>query len=219
MTLFRIEMEIIDIHTHNLPQKPGSALYVLPLGQTCIPEGQLCAAGLHPWDVTENCQDMLDWVSEISSSPSVLAIGECGIDRLRGLNQELQIHAFTVQAEIAEERSKPLIIHSVRSSELILAVRKRLKPRMPWLIHGFRGGPEQADMLLSHGIALSFSGRFKPQSMQTVGLKRVLLETDNLESIDTIVDCAASALCVSSDEMRIHASSNAESFLTGTLVW
>ena len=43
MTLFPTEMELLDIHTHHLPEVPGTALYCLNEGETG-PVGHFCSA-------------------------------------------------------------------------------------------------------------------------------------------------------------------------------
>ena len=92
----------------------------------------------------------------LSGHPESIAIGEAGFDKLRGPSPELQRKVFEEQVAISEELKKPVVIHCVRAWDELLAVHKKLKPKMPWLIHGFRGNTELAAQLLSKGMYLSF---------------------------------------------------------------
>ena len=83
-----------------------------------------------------------------AADPSIVAIGEAGLDRLRGPALPLQAQVFEVQALIAERQRLPLIIHSVRTIPEILAIHRRLRPTVPWIFHGFRGRPEAAVQIL-----------------------------------------------------------------------
>lgn len=63
---------------------------------------------------------------------------------------------------------------------------KRLRPKMPWLIHGFRGNIELALQLLSKGMYLSFWFDFvvRPESselLRNLPEDRIFLETDGAE--------------------------------------
>ena len=49
-----------------------------------------------------------------------------------------------------------MIIHCVRAWDEVLAVHKKLRPKMKWMIHGFRGQARLANQLLSKGMYLSF---------------------------------------------------------------
>ena len=73
----------------------------------------------------------------------VPAVGECGFDALKGPSHDLQEQAFVRQVQLSEQFRKPMILHVVRDFDSVIRLRRTLKPEQPWLIHGFRGGPEQ----------------------------------------------------------------------------
>ena len=84
-------MKIIDIHTHVWPKVPGTALVCISCGP--LPDnahGHLFSAGLHPWDVTGCDDEQLRELEKLLALPQVLAVGECGFDRLKGPSHELQ---------------------------------------------------------------------------------------------------------------------------------
>lgn len=212
MTLFPTEMELLDIHTHHLPEVPGTALYCLNEGET-VPVGHFCSVGVHPWNVTQDYARQCAWVREVAADANVLAIGEIGLDNLRGPSIDMQLEAFRRQISISEELGMPVILHVVRQTELLLSVRKEMKPVMPWLVHGFRGGPQLALQLMAHGISLSFGRHFNPETLACVGADRILVETDEFDNVNIILDDIASCLHVSQDSLGHSAALNASRFL------
>lgn len=109
----------------------------------------------------------------------VVAVGETGIDRLRGGTIERQIELFKTQATLAESLRLPLIIHAVRSFDIILYIRKQLQPQQKWIIHGFRNNAATAMMLLQAGCDLSFGEHFQPEALRTTPIDRLWIESDD----------------------------------------
>ena len=186
-------MEIRDIHTHLLPQDPGTALVCVGSRPLPAPQGHWFSVGLHPWDVTGDDENELESIGEMAQNPQVLAIGECGFDTLKGPAHDLQEQAFIRQVEISERVRKPMILHVVRDFDSVIRLRKQLKPTQSWLIHGFRGGPQQADQLHTHGIQVSLGLKANPQTLQQIPSDRLFLETDGLCPITHVIQTAAAA--------------------------
>lgn len=218
MIQFRTDMFVTDIHTHHLPDLPGSAVYCLPLGMSTLPPEHLCSVGIHPWNTVDSIGEMVEWVIEMARYDSVVAIGETGLDKLRGAPLPEQEKLFLQHVDISEEQGKPVIIHLVRCAEQLLQIRRRVSPRMPWAIHGFRGNAVYARELLDKGLFLSFGANFCPDAMLAAGLDRVLLETDESTDMDGITSAAASVFGITIDEMRLRAMSNAERFFRAPLM-
>ena len=185
-------MEITDIHTHLLPEIPGSALVCIGCGPIPLEPGHYFSAGLHPWDVTGNDEDSFRKLEELAANPSVLAIGECGFDTLKGPSHNLQEQAFMRQIELSERFRKPMILHVVRDFDSVIRLRKTLKPEQSWLIHGFRGGPDQMNQLYAQGILVSFGLKHNPESLKQIPSARLFLETDGKCSVKEVMQLAAS---------------------------
>ena len=183
-------MKILDIHTHILPEVPGSALVCIgcgPIPDGALEQGHLFSAGLHPWDVTESFENQLGVLKGLLANTRVLAVGECGFDALKGPSHELQEQAFIRQVELSEQFCKPMILHVVRDFDSVIRLRKQLKPTQPWLIHGFRGGPEQMNQLYAQGILVSFGLKHNTESVRQVPSDRLFLETDGKCSIEDVI--------------------------------
>jgi len=188
---FPQEGDYIDIHVHD--GKPSAGLFILEslmAHEEKMPEamsGVSYTYGIHPWFLNEeNHKQLLLSVEKTVCHPEVIAVGEAGFDRLKGPSAELQRKVFEEQVIISEEIKKPVIIHCVRSWDELLAAKKKLKPRMPWLIHGFRGNQELAGQLLSKGMYLSFWFEFvlRPESgnlLRNMPNDRFFLETDGAD--------------------------------------
>jgi TatD DNase family protein len=183
--------DYIDIHVHG--GAPASGIFILEslmAHEEKVPseiQGIAYTFGIHPWFLNEqNHKQLLASVENSVRHPGILAIGEAGFDRLRGPSPELQRKVFEEQIGISEELKKPVVIHCVRGWDELLSVHKKLKPKMPWLIHGFRGNVELAAQLLSKGMYLSFWFDFalRPESaglLRALPEDRVFLETDGAE--------------------------------------
>lgn len=183
--------DYIDIHVHGGHPVPGIfILEALMAHEGRYPErtdGAAFTYGIHPWYLTEdNYVEQLKLVEEITPGPEIIAIGEAGFDRLRGPSMELQTDVFESQVIISERLRKPLIIHCVRAWDELLASHKKLRPSMPWMIHGFRGKIRQADQLFSKGLWISvwFEYSLRPESsalFSSISGERIFLETDGAD--------------------------------------
>ena len=209
-------MEITDIHTHLLPQKPGSALVCIgcgPIPDVAAEQEHVFSAGLHPWDVTGNDEDSFRKLEELIANPQVLAVGECGFDTLKGPSHNLQEQAFMRQIELSERFKKPMILHVVRDFDSVIRLRKTLKLTQPWLIHGFRGNPTQMNQLHAQGILVSFGLNSNPESLKSVPANRLFLETDGKCSIQDVIQTAASLRNESQEEVKQQLKKNINRFL------
>ena len=88
--------------------------------------------------------------------------------------------AFRRHVQESEQTGTPLVIHCVRTLEDILRVRKEMQPRQPWIMHGFRGKPQQLQSLLSAGIYISFGLHYNKESLLLCPLEMMFLETDDI---------------------------------------
>lgn len=183
--------DYIDIHTHGSDLNSGIyAIENLMAHEERTPGDipyQPCTYGIHPWHLVRETADQLtEKVRSIIGSPSLVALGEAGFDKLRGPDIKTQERVFISQVIISEEAGKPLFIHCVRAWDELLPIHKKLRPKMPWLIHGFRGNVELAQQLLSKGMYLSFWFDFiiRPEStklIRSLPRERIFLETDGAD--------------------------------------
>ncbi len=165
---------ITDIHTHN-PQAPASAVINLERHGQMRPDHALYSVGWHPWWPEPD----MNWVRAAAIDPRVVIIGECGVDRRRGIGSiDLQLALTEAHARLSEELGKPLLLHIVGAWSEIIALRKRLKPAQKWIIHSFRGKPELSQPLLPAGFNISLGPRFNPATETILPHDRLHRESD-----------------------------------------
>ena len=123
----------------------------------------------------------------------------------------IQNEAFCNCITLSEELKLPLIIHSVKTSNEIIRLRKSIRPKQPWIIHGFRGKPEQALQYTSNGFYLSFGKLYNTESIKIIPPDKLLFETDEYTgNITEIIRSAAETLDIPSDKIQDIASENAK---------
>ncbi|MCR5314087.1 MAG: TatD family hydrolase [Bacteroidaceae bacterium] len=150
-------------------------------GKSCFIENAYLSCGIHPWHVNDTWKEQFENLPFEAKKNSVLAIGECGLDKLFVGNFRQQIEAFRAQVTLSETLQKPMIIHCVKAFDELLAIHKEISPSQKWLIHGFRGKPEQAKQLMAKGLLLSFGHRYNVETLLYVAstYRCLYLETDD----------------------------------------
>ena len=200
-------MRLIDIHTHSFNADIRHAI----LNSTCHIPGRNISLGTHPWNITNNWQQQFAAIEKAVTELNVIAIGECGLDKLKSpVDIELQKEIFRAHALLAEKAEKPLIIHCVKAHDGLIAMHREIKPQQAWIIHGFRGKPSQAVQLTRAGFHISLGEQFNPDSAKAIPTDRLFIESD--ESSATIADiyaAVAKAKGISIEELALQTMQNA----------
>ena len=199
----------IDIHTHRSGLSEAAIRNLFPEDCEKISDSGYFSVGLHPWYIDrENHPYQMEKVKKLADHHRVLAIGESGPDKLAEAPMDLQIRIFNDHIKIAGDKNKPLIIHAVKTYNEVVAVKKETGSAVPWIIHGFAGKKELADMLLQHGMFLSFGKALlnpEANANKIIGempMDRIFLETDDSdETIDIIYKKAAEVLNMEISEL------------------
>lgn len=173
-------MSVLDIHTHS--NRAECAIICCEPGFFPLQKSKFYSVGIHPWTIdTLTVNDKLIVLADELKSHNVVAVGEAGIDKMSECSIALQSEVFSQQALLAQSVDKPLIIHAVKAFDELLSIKKDLKPSNPWIIHGFRGKPQLACSLLSHGFYLSFGEKYNDDSLKITPVNRLFIETDESE--------------------------------------
>lgn len=217
-------MKYIDIHTHTVipkTQENRISFYNRIVGQETLGDLshiEMFSVGIHPWFIysDKSNDQLLEQLWEKVKQPEVWMIGEAGLDKLHETPLERQLYLFEQQALLAEELHKPLIIHCVKAWSELLALRKKIRPLSPWLIHGFRGKRELAEQLLKENIYLSFGEQFQSAALQIAWPTHFFLETDESKlDIQEIYEKAAAALSVSTEMLMEQIEQNFSLLFSG----
>lgn len=202
----------IDIHTHRLTPVPGEAIACCTPDAFCPQEGGWYSVGIHPWQLED-----YDWkeaackarFESLVRHPQVLAVGEAGLDKLIITSLDSQMEALRYQAQVAEAIGKPLVLHLVKATAELLALKRELNPRIPWIIHDFRGKAQLGLDLVRHGLYFSFGARYQEEAMRQMPADRLFLETDESDvPITDLYERAARLRGVTRDELMETVSCN-----------
>jgi len=202
--------DILDIHTHHADA--DHAVIAIDPRQFSPQAGKCYAVGFHPWgDLSGLTAD--DWalLERCARHPQVLAVGETGMDRLRGDDLAVQADAFVRHLQIALAVGKPVIVHMVRTSQDILYHRRRARlTAVPLVIHGMRSAPQVARTLVVAGCYLSFGPNYNPLTVAATPRDRLLVETDDADiAIDNVLASVAQTLDITTEELKAIVADNA----------
>jgi TatD DNase family protein len=139
--------------------------------------------GVHPWN-SHIYQRSINFLEHLNL-PNCLAIGEIGLDKLKGPDFNTQTLVFEKQIELSESLELPVIIHCVKAWNEMKILKRKLKPLQPWIFHGF-SKVSILDEVLSEGFYVSFGEAIlKNKKLLDVASKtpneKVFLETDDSE--------------------------------------
>ncbi len=205
-------MNYIDTHTHiylehfdndraeviNRCLSAGVNLLLLPdidsttrnrMLAVCSEFSDLCfpMLGIHPTSVKQNYKEELEILKKHLAITKAYAIGECGLDYywdktfINEQKEVLEEHFF-----LAHQYRLPLVIHSRKSLEDIIALLKKHKNlNLTGVFHCYPGGINEARYLTEQGFYLGIGGvvTYKNSTLtevvKAIPLQHLLLETDS----------------------------------------
>lgn len=214
-------MKFFDVHTHLLKDKPDTkaVLNVFWQDLNILPENQPFSLSAHPWHLdTYNSVEFEHKLQAMMDNPFFMAVGECGLDKNTAFNPDFQISVLNEQYKFAEKSHRPMILHCVRSFELLLQWQKGKDVKM--LVHGFNRKIELLRELIKAGFYLSFGAAIFEDStninaaLAECPTDRLFLETDDQEkySIEDIYKKAASILKIDVDKLQLQILENNKIF-------
>ena len=149
-----------DFHTHNaIPAEQVLQLVsAAELPAERLP-GVFFALELHPWKLPQTFTGLPEtFIDQIRRAD---AIGEVGLDRLKGPSLEVQRQYLRAILQAAADCGKPVVFHCVRAFPELLAEVKPF-PQIRKLLHGFQGNEPKRQMLQEAGFLLSSSRALLP---------------------------------------------------------
>lgn len=202
---------IVDIHSHNLEEVDGIKIFNLSITDSVLKSELLrikdrhllFSLGVHPWDTINFNKSKISEYINLFSHEDVVAIGEIGLDSLKGSKFQFQYEIFEAQLKIASELKKPVILHVVKSISHILKLKNKYTEIPSWIIHGFRGNIRQAEMYLSRGFYLSFGERYNTDTIKGCPLDKLFIESDDSgKDIDQIYEKISNDLDISQERLE-----------------
>ncbi len=154
-----------------------------------LPEYFSSTAGCHPHDAKYFKTDDIAVLSELAKEPSVVAIGECGLDFNRNYSpQDIQLQVFESQIEIAGKISLPLFMHQRDAhKQFIEMLRANKNLFSSGVIHCYTEGKDYLRDYLDLGLYIGITGWLCDakrgndlrESVKYIPHDRMMVETDS----------------------------------------
>jgi len=118
------------------------------------------AVGVHPHNVIDLNNNIISALTDFSSYPKVVAIGEIGLDYFYDNSpREAQKIWFSKQISLARNVKLPIIVHDRDAHEDTMNILKSEKAsEVGGVLHCYSGSVEMARELLNMGFMISFAG-------------------------------------------------------------
>ena len=147
------------------------------------------AIGIHPEEIDEINEDVINWLRENSSNPKVVAIGEIGLDYYWVKEPEQRAKQrlwFDRQMDLALEVNLPVIIHSRDAAEDTLNTIIRYNTQgLKGIVHCYSYSKEIAMEYVKMGwyigvggVVTFKNGRKLVETVEAVPIENIVLETD-----------------------------------------
>lgn len=167
-------------------------------------------SGLHPWHADlMNQKEIKNRLEKLIQNKSIIAVGETGIDKLKGPSVDKQIDVLKAHIDVADKCKVPLIIHSVKAHNEILKLKIDSKSKVPWVIHHFNGSKQMALDFIEHGFYLSVCYHIDQKNsrlseyISKLPIDRIFLETDDFDvDIKYLYQVAAEKFGIGVDELK-----------------
>jgi TatD DNase family protein len=177
--------ELLKLKSNNITSLTASADYEsykrLDLLRTANIENLYFAYGLHPEVILSKTKDEIFSDLAKINFDNCIAIGEIGLDykfAVDDAKKKLQLELFERQLEIAEEKHKPVIIHSRQARKEVLDTLESWNVKA--ILHWFAGDVELIKKALDRGYYLSI--RFGSPKLSNIAvqdiMQNIFIETD-----------------------------------------
>ncbi|ANI29584.1 DNase TatD [Yersinia entomophaga] len=145
-------------------------------------------AGVHPHHASSWNASVEQQIHALAASPSVVAVGECGLDFNRNFSTPVeQETAFTAQLALAAELSLPVFLHCRDAHHRFVHLLSPWLEKLPAaVVHCFTGSASELDDCLSLGLSVGMTGWVCDERrglelralLPRIPAERLLLETD-----------------------------------------
>lgn len=215
------KLNYLDFHTHKLSRaNEANITEIVSLHLDKETAYNLYTIGKHPWFTdSELSNKEKQHLKTHLQNENCLALGEVGLDKLKGLSINAQKDILRSQLNIAEELNKPVIVHCVRAFDQLLQVKKEFPQLKKWCIHGYARHAKLAEQLIQQGFYISLMPVLQPTEtyktlLRSLPIEKLFLETDSMPNItiEQLYLQASKIIDISVDELKSQLMQNAENF-------
>jgi TatD DNase family protein len=150
--------------------------------------GFYATAGVHPHLAKQWNMQTVEDLRELIAHPSVVAVGEAGLDYYRNYSsREQQLHAFELQCGLAAETGKPLFLHERDASKDFYPVLKDYRDHVDNIVvHCFTGDADSLHRYLDLDLHIGITGWICDERrgvhlqslVRDIPANRLMIETD-----------------------------------------
>ncbi|MFP4697645.1 MAG: TatD family hydrolase [Eubacteriales bacterium] len=146
------------------------------------------SVGVHPHDVGEMDDGILQEIGKLTDNKKVVAIGEIGLDYYYdNVDRKIQKKWFKEQIELAKEKKLPIIYHSRDAAKDTINLIKETKAKVVGgVIHCYSYSLEMAKEFVDMGLYIGIGGiiTFKnsrkiKEVVENIPIEYLLIETDS----------------------------------------
>jgi TatD DNase family protein len=171
---------LVNIHTH---YKRADSIEIVNCSEI-LNFPSYYSSGIHPWNAETNSLKISNLENK-AQDKFMLAIGEIGLDKIKGPALEIQKTCFIDQVLIAEKINRPVIIHCVKAWNEIMEIKKDLQPKQTWIFHGFTK-VSILESVLQEGLMISIGAGIMnnlklQEALKNIPNEQLFLETDDSE--------------------------------------
>lgn len=151
------------------------------------PDVTSMAIGLHPTEVKEDWENLLQIMETEAKTGEYVALGEIGLDLYWDKKYESeQKQAFERQLQLANEFKLPVIIHCREAIDETLEVIKKVGADIPMVFHSFTGSKEDVAKIREvcdpyfgiNGVVTYKNAPALREALPVIGIEKIFLETD-----------------------------------------
>lgn len=142
--------------------------------------------GVHPSEVKDWTDDLIDKIKECAKSPKIVGIGEIGLDYYRDKSfNDLQKEVFIKQINLANELNFPISVHDREAHKDSFDILTEFNKNSIVIMHCFSGSVEfmhecvKQGWYIAIGGVVTFKNAIKMKEVaKEVPLDKLLIETD-----------------------------------------
>jgi TatD DNase family protein len=170
---------LFNIHSH-FPSKNTNVIYNKSEDNTN--DYNYFSSGIHPWNASEN-EKIISTILIDAVDKKCLAIGEIGLDKLKGPELAIQKKTLIDQIKISEKMELPIILHCVKAWNELEIIKKKIQPKQKWIYHGFNKSNLlksiiENDIMISIGSSI-LTNKTLQEIITEIPNSSLFLETDD----------------------------------------